>query len=285
MNFFNIEYASPADLNDTLTVRFRLLDNAVVPLWRDAVTEALANCQLDDPKRFYGFNSPEQEVANALSQINKCIDVINTHQVIIDRHLTDINDQDTLNYLHHIFEVYHGLHGKQTHRFYLTANKTVREAIGNLNICVHRCENAARQHPPMHICTWFGLPLTRTLRDEDYQLFTMHHKFGTVLLNYSEVGKTIENLTEDNDQYIDSSAFKPFKHFGPDFRVIFWDTDPVQVNEFSVKIQEYYNSRQDFFGPWQPCYAPGSVPVAVIDGTVDLKELSTRQYIKSVSFN
>jgi len=285
MNHLVIEYANPNDLQDCISVQFRLVDNPVTPLWVKAVQDAQArNFPIDDPRRFYGFGSFAEQEADAIARINQCCDTINSHERIVERRLTSITDQDTLNYLHHIFEVYHGLLNKQHHRFWLTAPASVRKALSDLNIAVHRCEGVAAGNNPMHVLTWFGLPKDRFLSEEHYQHFTLEHEFGTVLLNYVEVGKTIANLCKDNDQYIEPGAFQPFKHYSADVVVKFWATDPLQINQRRVKVQQYYEEHRDFFGEWQTCYTDGTIPVAVIDQVIDLDDLKTRQYVKSVSF-
>lgn len=284
MKHLCIEYASPQNLNDSYCVQFRLLEHEVVPLWARALLDAQQrHIPIDDPTRFYGFGTLEQQTQEALRRINTNVDIINSHQHIVDRHLTNINDRDTLNYLHHIFEVYHGLLDQQHHEFWLTAPDHVRKALAELNLAVHRCEHVADVQYPRHLTTWYGLPKDRILDNSHYRLFTMEHEFGTVFLNYAEIGKTLMNLTDDNDQYIDPDAFQPFKHYTADIFVRFWKSDPLEVKAKYAKMQAYYQSRQDFFGPWQDCYAAGSIPVAVIDQALDLKDIESRQYIKSVS--
>ena len=105
-----IEYADPDDLSDVYLVEYSVLGHAVASRWVKKLQAAqAANYTIDHPDRFYGFGSHQQQVQDALHRINQCVDIINQFKPIVDRKLTDINDQDTLNYLHHIFEVYHGL--------------------------------------------------------------------------------------------------------------------------------------------------------------------------------
>ncbi len=281
MNYLYIEYACPQNLSDTLTVRFRILDHEVAKLWTEAVLDAQKLYNIDDPARFYGFFGREEEIKNAIRLTNECIDTINSHKQLIERKLTDINDQDTLNYLHHIFEVYHGLLDRP-HKFYLQSPPNVRKALSDLNILVHRCESTHRGHPPRHIVTYFGLPKDRYFKEEHYSLFTNQHEFGTVFVNYVEIGKTLGNLMDDEDYYIEPEAFRPFKHYSADFVVKYWATDPLAIKERNVKIQQYYEAHKDFFGPWQPYYVDGSAPVAIIDQPLDLKEIVSRQFVKSV---
>jgi len=69
-------------------------------------------------------------------------------------------------------------------------------------------------------------------------------KFGTVYLNYCEIGKTVEELTHDNDIYIGHDAFRPFGHYSADFNVAFYDQD---LKEKISSMQQYIEQHQEFF--------------------------------------
>ena len=290
-----IEYANPNDLSDSIVLRFRLRSEQVVHKWVSKVLEAQSKqYNIDDPCRFYGFNDHLTEIDYAITRINQCIDVINSHDRIIERRLERIDDYDTLNYLHHIFEVYHGLLDQQTHEFFLTASKEVRTALATLNLLVHRCEAVARKAPPKHIVTYYGLPKDTTLADEDYSELTDVYSFGTVYLQYAEIGKTLEDLATDCDEYIADEAFKPLRHYTADFVVRFGDSDMTEVQSRRKLYQDYFQTHYEFFnarGLTDITHAylkPGKIPLANLDVDMDkasvLKLIKTRQYVKSVTF-
>jgi len=281
MEYLLIEYADPQGVLDPITLTYRLCDNPVVPRWVERV-QAAQQYPIDDPKRFYGFDDVDTATARAIAGINQCVDTINSHQHIVDRKLTDINDQDTLNYLHHIFEIYHGLLGQQTHRFYLTAKPHVRKALSDLNIAVHRCESVIKQRPPSHIVTYFGLPKEKLLLDTDYAHTVKTWTPGTVFLNYVEIGKPLEDLADDQDEYIDDGAFQPFRHYSADFVVTFGTRSSRQALDKSAKILAYYQKHQAKFGAWQACYTEGKMPVAMLEGELDLDAIANRQMVQSV---
>ena len=109
-----IDYADPRDLDNSISLEFLLRNNPIVPRWIERVKAAQQKYPIDDPTRFYGFGNNQIELA--LVKINRCIELINSYQLIINRKLNSITDQDTLNYLHNIFEKYHGLLNQQNHR-------------------------------------------------------------------------------------------------------------------------------------------------------------------------
>lgn len=284
-----IEYADPSDLSDTVSVLFRLQDNTVVPKWIEKLQAAQQLYNIDEPDRFYGFGDVADQRRDALLRINNCIEVINSHEKIIDRNIMSVHDLDTLNYLHHIFEVYHGLLDKQDHPFYTSASAKIQKALADLNVLVHRCESASRGAKPRHVITYYGLPKTSQLDWQDYDYFTDIYQAGTVYLNYVEIGKTLEDLAVDNDQYIADDAFRPFKNYSADFSVLYFDSDLEYVLNKRELMKKYYLQNSKFFlsrGLYEqhPHLRPGKIPLASIDSNVDdvLKSLVTRQFVKSV---
>jgi len=275
-----IEYANPHDLNDTLTVEFRLRDHSFIHRWIERVQTAQAQYPIDDPARFYGLGPIELQRKRSLDLINDCINHINSQQELISRRPESVDDQDCLNYLHHIFEIHHGLLDKNP-----IENPILLSWLAKLNILVHRCESVSRGAHPRHVVTWYGLPKDKLLNINDYKLFTDEWEYGTVMLNYAEIGKTVADFATDNDKYIAPEAFQPFRHYSADFTVKFWNTDPLQINDKRAKINAYYDAHTEFFGPWQTCFANGSIPLADIVTPVDLTEIEQRQYVKSVNFN
>lgn len=280
------------EFNHDFKLKFQLLDSPVTALWIERM-QSRGQYPLDHPDRFYNFGSPEQEIARAEYMIQQCIDVINSHQLVIPRLFTSVHDQDMLNYLHNIFEKYHGVLDQQNHEFWLSAPKVVRTALAKLNLCVHRCESVAKNTYPKFVCTWFGMPKVKKLPVEqviDYA--SLHTQFGTVYLNYTEIGKTLTDLTTDNDQYIADEMFQPFDHYSADFSVRFFNTTQCDVDQKLQKIKQYFDQHRDFFQQHgytdysHPRILPYNFPVAELatdltDQTV-VQELSQRQYITQV---
>jgi hypothetical protein len=243
---------------------------------------------LDHPDRFYGFDSQEQEHIRAVEMIQDCIRTINTHERIIFREFE--YTQDCLNYLHNIFERYHGLLDQQTTEYWQRAPDPVKKALANLNLAVHRCEAVARGTMPRFVCTWYGMPkeyrLDLNLQKEygDTKL-----QFGTVYLNYCEIGKTVEDLTHDNDKYIGDDAFKPFSYYSADFNVQFFDRD---LSDSYNAVQDYIDQHREFFlahnitSVYNVNAQPLRFPIADLIHNGDRKELllqiSSRQWVYEI---
>jgi hypothetical protein len=278
--YLQIEYASPDNHDDLIVVNYRLRQHPVVGKWIDCLLRAQQQYQIDEPDRFYGFGPLQDQITNALFEINSLADFIDGYcQIPIRRRLTDVNDQDTLNYLHHIFEINHGLLNAKID------TTQAQAALSKLNIAVHRCESIQRGALPRHVVTYFGLPKEQQLANEDYQHFETATKFGTVYLNYAEIGKTLEDLAADNDQYIHNNAFQPFKNYSADFVVRFWESSNLEHVEHAIK---YFNQHHVVFNQlgyeWNDLEKSlGSIPLAdIVDTDRVLEQLASRQYVKSV---
>lgn len=230
----------------TYPLKFSILDTPIADLWLDKM--AVRNrWPLDDAQRFYNFNDPKQEEMVAIQQISHCIDVINAHEPIIDREFRSVQDQDTLNYLHNIFERYHGMLDQQTGEFWQQAPQSVRKALADLNIAVHRCESLGSRQPRV-VCTWFGQPKTdRVPLHMQSAHGQLGHDFGGVYLNYVEIGKTARDLAHDDDQYIAEHMFKPFDFYSSDFVITFSTVSPLEMEPVLQSIDQYFEQHRVFF--------------------------------------
>ena len=285
MNFkyLHITYSNN-NLQNPLEVRYRLRDTPIAKKWMERVLVAQQlGYSIDDPARFYGFGSLEEQTNQVLKDINALLDKLeNFWRIPIGRRLERIDDQDSLNYFHHIFEVEHGLLNEKK------LNPQFQKHISQLNILVHRCESVARGAKPRHIVTYFDLPKDVVLSDDDYQHFTPNVQFGTVYLNYVEIGKTLYDFMIDNDKYIDPNAFRPFCHYSADFVVNFFNKEPGSIQD---NLYAYFTLHKEFFEnlgyTWDNlAQSIGSIPVADLDYSGDiLKDLETRQFVKAVHFS
>jgi hypothetical protein len=275
-----------------LKLQFRILNNSLAELWLDRLNWR-DQYPLDDPYRFYGFESQETAEHNALTQIQKTCDEINCWNPVIERNITSVQDQDTLNYLHSIFEQYHGLLDEiPKHPTYGEFPQKIRRNLADLNVDVHRCESVARGNRPRFVCTWYGLPKIKTLSDDLLKFGTLNPAFGSVCLNYCEIGKTLEDLTQDNDNYISDEAFRPFNHYSADFNVRLHEETADYLAEKLCRMKNYYNQHREFFFDQgfttfqDPRLLPLRFPVAQLIETMSreqlLAEIQQRQCITQV---
>lgn len=274
--------------HDNFELVFKVRSTSLAMLWLERMSQRHA-WPMDNPDRFYGFGTAAQEQQHAVDMIQQCIATINSHSTIIQRDFEFT--QDCFNYLHNIFERYHGLLDQQNSQYWMSAPDTVKQALANLNLAVHRCETALAAPRPRFVCTWFGMPKTKQLANN---LAREHGepqiKFGTVYLNYCEIGKTVEDLAHDNDIYIGDDAFRPFDHYSADFNVAFYDQD---LNQKLPGMQHYIEQHKDFFlnhgieNVYNIQALPLRFPVADLEYTGTQKQLisqiRSRQFVREVN--
>lgn len=277
---------------DKLTLEFQLLDSPFTELWIERMNSR-GDYPLDHPNRFYGFGGVEIESQRAEEYIRTQINTINNYEVLITREFTNYRDQDCLNYLHNIFERYHGLLDQQATDFWNRAPENVKKALEELNIAVHRCDSITRGCQPRFVCTWYGMPKELHLPVEHMLKYgTMHTVFGILNINYVEIGKTLEFLTLDRDLYIGDDAFKPYDFYSADFVVNFWDSSNEDINKKLQDMRDYYNTHKDFFYSRgytkfeDPRLLPLRFPVAQLVETMPraqlLEEIKHRQHVAKV---
>jgi len=264
-------------LSQGLELQFQIRSTLLAELWVERM-QARGSYPLDHPDRFYGFGSRLEERIRAEIMIHQCIKTINQHAPIIECEFDW--SQDSLNYLHNIFERYHGLLDQQTSKYWQQAPVVVRQALADLNLAVHRCETVFQGAKPRFVCTWFGMPKIKKLdSDQLAQWGEKQIQFGTVYLNYCEIGKTVEELTHDNDEYIGKDAFRSFGHYSADFNVAFFNQD---LSSKESSMQRYIDQHRDFFlahhitNVYNARAQPLRFPVADLKYTGDTKELLTQ---------
>jgi len=280
----SIEYSSVTGNYEPLTLHFRIYETPIAQKWAALLDESIKKYTIDDPERMYGFDTLEIEKIKAINAINNCIDIINTYKPgFIEKRLYDTIDQDTLNYLHHIFEVYHGMLN-EPHEFFQSAPKKVQRALGQLNLEVHRCEAMAegtvRKMLPTHLVTYYDMPRgpeARTLDLEDYNEFEDFYMFGTVYLLYVEIGKTLQDLSIDDDHHISDEAYKPFRHYASDFVIRYFQSSQTSWLEMRKLYKRHYDENKEFYDARyeysHPYNRPGNIPLATIDTYLSPKEI------------
>ena len=285
---------------DDLTLTYNINDTSIAQRWAELLAESIEKYSIDDPERLYGFDTETLERQRAVDAINKCVDTINDYKPgFVERRMTSELIQDDLNYLHHIFEVYHGMLN-EPHEFYLAAPTEVQQALGQLNIEVHRCEAMAegtvRKMLPTHLVTYYDMPRGpehRLLEDADYEHFTDFYEFGTVYLLYVEIGKTLQDMSIDNDDHIGDEAYKPFRHYASDFVIRYFGTSHETWNNYRKLFRKHYEENQDFYDArynYSHIYnRPGNIPLAKLQTHLSpeevVAEIQKRQFVSNIELS
>lgn len=273
---------------------FNMLNTSLTQQWVKHLNLFTQSGQpFDDPERFYNFPNTkytEPVVAAKLQELAATIK--NYAPNIIDKTIASPISQDDLNYLHHVFEVYHGLYDQQDqNEFYKNAPRHVQDALADLNIWVHRYESL--NSAPRFVATWKYKPYRDQFTNNEFTYFKLQEDWGDLRLNYCEIGKSLYDLWHDNDQYIAPGAFQPHHHYCLDFTVRFTDEPNTYYQETEAKIWDYYDQHQEFFqklgyNKYDPKLSLGSITIGKI-ATTDTKEkviadIARHQCVKSVQY-
>jgi hypothetical protein len=272
---------------------FDVLDIDIAHRWLKEVQIFIDHGQpWDDSQRFYNFPNTVWNQESTAKKIRQLCVSVNAHS----RGLIAVPDsscisQDELNYLHNIFERYHGLYDQQTsNEFYSNAPLEVQQALGDLNIWIHRYESLGGI--PRFVMTWRDKPGRQPIQDTDFGHFSLAEEWGDLRLNYCEIGKPLYDLWHDNDRYISHDAFKPQHWFAFDFTVRFATESKEHFDQVENQIWQYFDQNAEMFlnlgyKKHDPRLALGAITVAKLrqhqSRDVIMQMIDQHQTVKSIS--
>jgi len=239
---------SSTDHNITHELTLDFIQNGMGDKWIERLECAKRNnYPISEDNQFYFLNN-EWDKEACIDQINSTVDEINIHSPgLINLWMDDTLNQDTLNYLHHKFEVYHGvLEAWREPGHFLNDKPTeLRTLLHRLNILVHRTEHTKKKAEPRIRVPWYDLPKDKVLADEDYDLFTCNFEFGTAYFSQCDVGKTIEDLMIDDDAHVEVGGVCQMDHYSTDFDIKFYNTD--NADQHLKDVHEFFYTNQSLF--------------------------------------
>jgi len=286
MKNLTVRLSKRNNYQDTYDLNFDLISSSFLTKWIDRYLHAQQRQDsISEPWAFYNLNNQwtEQYTLDFLNQhINTCN---NIHQGMFTKTITDINDQDTLNYLHSVFELHHGqLDTWQTNPIFKNEQgNQLRECLSHINQTIHRCEGH-NKNPKIRV-VYFDIPKTETFTKEDYKFFTDSINFGGVYTLYADVGKNLQSLAVDQDDH--HHDFVPTLHYSIDFSIRFHDDDgkskkSIYKNYFDNHIQ-YFSDKG--YTENDPRLTTGSIKLAQLryeSKQAVLDEVSKYNNIQSV---
>ena len=282
-NILQIIYVDPKNLDDEYKVNYNIIKHSLSDRWLKKVEIAIKKYPIDEPDRFHGFDK-EQDPTKYINRINKGILRCNELGLSIDRRLETLDDQDTLNYLHHEFEIGHGFLESKIHS---DSRSELDMVLAGLNNDIHVCESLRRNPYPQHYVTWYGLPKFDKIQQHEYALFEDNYQFGSVYLLYTEIGKSLEDLAHDDDHYIGEDAFRPYESYSADFFVQFHNSNQDEIKRNKKIVKDFFDNNINYFQSrgfdWgDPRLTTGRIPLARLADDIDIREIKKRQYVREV---
>jgi len=198
---------------------------------------------ISEPWALYHINdywSNEYTVEFINQNIQRCNEI---YPGMFQRIVTNINNQDDLNYIHGVFELHHGQLDawKNNPIFSKEHGNELRQCLSHINQTVHRCESNLNKNPRIRV-VYFDLPKTEKFTDEDYKEFTNDVEFGGLYTLYADVGKNLESLSRDNDKH--HHDFVPNLHYSADFVIKFYNNSGL---ESTIKYKNFLDENWDYF--------------------------------------
>lgn len=242
------------DSLETMELQWVVRSSSVAQKYFTALKIAVSDDYMYRRDRFYNFSRDYYTEKRVVEKINQSIDLINkSHPGLIPVKADLGMSQEKMNHLHTYFEKFRGILMKP-HPIYQSASVETREAFDDLNIMIHRYEDAGFSQRKMGVGVskfylTFGLSDKNKryeLADEDYSEFTFAHKFGDLLVNYCEVGKPLQDVWRDGDQEIGSEAILPLRFYSADSMALFApEVDSELSNSFKKEFGEWWDLHAD----------------------------------------
>ena len=276
------------DHSKTYDLTFKLEDNSFVPKWIDRYKEAQQRSdKISEPWAFYGL-SDDWSDQRIVDEINEHINWINQWASIFDRQLESIDDQDTLNHIHAVFEKHHGKldEWQQSAMFGNARGPEMRARLSHINQLVHRSE--AQGISKKIRVVYFDLPKTRTFDSSDYELVTNTIEFGGLYSLYADVGKNIESLARDNDDH--HHDIVPNLHYSVDFQIRFSKRDLTSALSMVYSHRLWIDENEDLireagYEPDDIRLTTGNIKIAQLeykDEEATLREIAKYNHVQSV---
>jgi len=275
MNKVCITFSNDTDNKDVI---FDLLDTSIAQKWFFEISKKYP---IYENSRFTGW--PGGRTADYyITEIDRCIKIVNEYE---PNKITLVGSDD-LNHLHKFFEILRG-GVLEPNPWFEQAPAQVQEAICRFNVLIHNYEKLLKSKhlSPTVTCT-FSDRDRYELDEDDYQHFTYDWKFGTIYINYCEVGKHLLELYVDDDDVIGEHNIRPLKYYSADFKLKFFtDLPRDEFLKFDSKFQSWINDNSELFKKLGFKHLSlGFIPAALINYTDSgFTGLTQEEIIKQLS--
>ena len=262
------------DQSDDYDLFFDVHNTPIAKKWQTEIEKQYSFFEID---RFTNWPNSIKNRNYYIQELNRQIEIINFyHPDSITASFDEDSTQETMNYLHKFFEELRGPVETGT-EWYQNAHNIAKDAISRYNVLIHEYEHfcfnesmiATTKHPYSTIVGTYNCQRYR-LSDGDYGHYTFKWKFGTVYINYCEIGKPLLDVFKDQDDIVGDSNIRPLHYYSADFQIKFGpDTlDEVYVTR-EKQFWEWFDKRENYFASLglfrSNKLAIGLIPVATLN--------------------
>lgn len=244
-------------------------------------------------QRFFGWDWSGEYKQKKLTHLGDAVAVINQHfknAIQIDPDSFWHPNQETLNQLHHKFELFMGQSWNRN-RMSLDAPLAVQVAIRELNDFVHDLEYSddpavyrKRGHLWLRGFQCQLAPYTQLpLEPEDYKYFTFESEPGDLVTNYCQLGKTWVEAFVNQDEHIHFSNIAPLKYYSSGFICNFHEYSAQDSMWLTHNVREYIVEKskrnETPLDPADPKHALGHIKYAKLSSDSQLYSMSEADQI------
>jgi hypothetical protein len=267
------------EFDQDLILEYQTLDTDLANRWYDLLRVVLSqDATLREADRLQDFPNSIWTESVVVNKINACLETISHHVSGISDRAVLGGSRAQLNLLHkHFEELRGGVLTPSTH--WQQGTEQLRTAINDLNLHIHRLEDIldaeSNPEPWPHVIITFNNFQRLPLQSTDYALFTTDTEFGTVYLNYCEVGKALWNVFFDADDVVGDHNIRPLRYYSPEMMLAFYDAD---LHDTLPKFWSWWDDHTEHlaqlgFHRDDPDLSIGAVPVARLKNHWDRKDL------------
>lgn len=261
---------------DSKDIIFDLFDTNIAKKW---YAEIEKNYPIFEDWRLTGWPNSVWTAEKYIEEIDKCIEIVNSYEP----NTITLKGSDDPNHLHKFFETLRG-GVLSPNPWFENAPEYVQAAVSNFNVLIHNYEKLLQSHhlSPTITCTF---KCDRFILDEeDYQHFTYDWKFGTIYINYCEIGKHLLELYGDNDDVVGDHNIRPLRYYSADFKLKFFtDLPREEFLEFDRKFKLWLEEHSEQFSKFEHL-SLGFIPVAELNYDASgFKDLTQREIIDLLS--
>jgi len=248
---------------DTKCIEFKIFKTDIAQSWAKEIDK---NYPLYENNRFTSW--PGVKRSKTFYESNIMRHIKNIEDVGHRFEFVNFSLHSGLNELHKHFEDLRGPVDNPT-EWFVSAPPYVQHSINRLNILIHEYEQFLREQTvanPTIVCTFSDRPVYN-IKDKDFELFTHQWQYGTVYINYCEVGKPLLDVFKDKDTHVGKDAVRPQTTWSADFMVKFGPSVP----------EDYAKNKQQKFMQWYKTQnynfenlSLGMIPVATLANNIDI---------------
>lgn len=239
-----------------LVLTLKPLKHSLAQRWSEQLNQLIENkVFLEKHYAYMGFPNALRGLAEIADELNQCIEIINRFPWEKDFHISkqasEKMTQNTLNEIHHAFEILMGQTWAPAPWFEEADQKT-RVAIMFLNHLIHEYEYKKRSfenlkkwgHCPSSLNFAFSGAPHFDLEDDDMEYFSLRKTFGAVYIHYSQLGKTFQEAFFDQDDIVQDENINGHRYFTGEFDLYLGpSTHPNYLKRHTQELHDWLREK------------------------------------------